>query len=283
MPEIFSTTGDSLIGLQHNGNMLLEHPSQFSNYSVVFVPEGQGVFYADFGAFSFEGPALLFSTPLQTIHMAQKGQGECSLLQFHGDFYCIEYHRLEVACNGLLFNNIYVQPVVGLSQNDVALINRLLDLIEDELSQFAPSEIVLRATIQLFLAKASSIKMREEGEIIFKKDEDMEHFRSLLDENYLTLRKPVDYAQLLAMSPSNLTKRCTRYFQKSPSQLIQERLLLEAKKQLHLTRKSIKEIAYSLAFKDEFYFSRMFKKLAKVSPQAFRDKTGISVVADMSK
>jgi AraC family transcriptional activator of pobA len=110
----------------------------------------------------------------------------------------------------------------------------------------------------------------------------MERFRQLLDQHYLMLHKPKDYAKLLAMSPNNFTKRCTRYFKKSPSQLIQERLLLEAKKQLHLTRLSIKEIAYSLKFNDEFYFSRFFKKLAKVSPQTFREKTGISIVADLS-
>jgi len=105
----------------------------------------------------------------------------------------------------------------------------------------------------------------------------------LLDEHFLNLRKPADYAELLSMSRDNFTRRCTRYFRKSPSQLIQEKLMLEAKKQLHLTRQSIKEIAYNLQFQDEFYFSRVFKKFTKVSPQVFRDKTGISIVADMSK
>jgi AraC-like DNA-binding protein len=85
------------------------------------------------------------------------------------------------------------------------------------------------------------------------------------------------------MSPNNFSKRCTRYFKKTPSQLIQERLILEAKKLLHLTRQSIKEIAYALKFQDEFYFSRVFKKVTRVSPQTFRDKTGISIVADLSK
>jgi AraC family transcriptional activator of pobA len=62
--------------------------------------------------------------------------------------------------------------------------------------------------------------------------------------------------------------------------LISERLIFEAKKQLHLTKQSIKEIAYNLQFEDEFYFSRVFKKFTKVSPKVFRAKTGISVVAD---
>jgi len=113
------------------------------------------------------------------------------------------------------------------------------------------------------------------------KDDLMERFRQLLDEHFLTLHKPNDYADLLAVSPNTLTKRCTKYFKKPPTHLITERLILEAKKQLHLTRKSIKEIAFALNFQDEFYFSRVFKKFTNVSPQAFRDKTGISIVADL--
>ncbi len=60
-----------------------------------------------------------------------------------------------------------------------------------------------------------------------------------------------------------------------------ERIILEAKKKLHLTRQSIKEIAYALNFTDEFYFSRFFKNFVKVSPQTYREKTGISIVADL--
>ena len=113
------------------------------------------------------------------------------------------------------------------------------------------------------------------------RDEQMEQFMQLIEKNYLTLHKPADYAALLAMSPNNLSKRSNRYFGKSPSLIIQERLILEAKKKLHLTRQSIKEIAFALSFTDEFYFSRFFKKFTGVSPQSFRDQAGVSIIADI--
>ena len=65
-------------------------------------------------------------------------------------------------------------------------------------------------------------------------------------------------------------------------QLIQERVTLEAKKLLHLTYKSVKEIAAELNFEDEFYFSRYFKKNVGVSPLRYREKVGISIVAKIS-
>ena len=285
MNEVFSRGGEYLIGLKKADTNLLSSPAQFSEYTILFMPEGEGVYHADFGTFNYTGPVLLFSTPLQVIYLEHSKPASLTMLQFHSDFYCIEYHRTEVACNGLLFNNIYIQPCVKLTPNDAVIFEHLLNEVKDEFGQESPSEIVLRAYLQLFLAKSSSIKVKliDSNQDRKEKDEQMEQFRQLLDQHYLTLHKPNDYAQLLAMSPNNFTKRCVRYFRKTPSQLIQERLILEAKKQLHLTRQSIKEIAYALQFQDEFYFSRVFKKITKVSPQTFRDKTGISIVADLSK
>jgi len=260
-------------------------PAQYPVYTVFFIPEGSGTYHADFGVFNFQGPVLLFSTPLQVIYIEECEFLNCKMLQFHGDFYCIEFHREEVSCNGLLFNNIYIDPVVVLSDKEAGLFDSMLTELNDELNEAEPSESILRAYLQLFLAKSSAIKIKAiaENKDKTEKDEQMERFKKLLDEHFLTLHKPSDYAGLLAMTPDNLTKRSVRYFKKTPSQLIQERLMLEAKKQLHLTRKSIKEIAWNLKFQDEFYFSRVFKKFTKVSPQAFRDKTGISIVADLSK
>jgi AraC family transcriptional activator of pobA len=285
LKEIRDKSGEFLLGLREPQEDFLCKPAQFSEYTVYVIPEGKGTFHADFGTFEFTAPVLLFSTPLQVIYIDECNVDKCNILQFHSDFYCIEYHREEVACNGLLFNNIYLDPVVSLTEREASIFEMLLGQINDEFMQASPSEIVLRAFLQLFLAKASSIKMGaiNGGHDKVEKDEQMERFRNLLDQHFLELHKPSDYASLLAISSDNLTRKCSRYFRKSPSQLIQERLILEAKKQLHLTRQSIKEIAYNLKFQDEFYFSRVFKKFTKVSPQTFRDKTGISIVADLYK
>ncbi len=283
--ELISQSGEQLLSVKETTYKDLSTPAQSAMYTVLFIKEGKGLYHADFGIFPFAAPALLFSTPLQVIHLQKAESVKCTQLQFHGDFYCIEFHRTEVRCNGLLFNNIYVDPIVALSDKEAKVFSKLVDDLREELSHPTLSDIVPRAYLQLFLAKSSSIKMNAPFNINAdrERDELMEQFSQLLDQHYLTLRKPSDYADLLSMSRDNFTRRCTRYFRKSPSQLIQEKLILEAKKQLHLTRQTIKEIAYNLQFQDEFYFSRVFKKFTKVSPQAFRDKTGISIVADMSK
>ncbi|MES2457998.1 MAG: helix-turn-helix domain-containing protein [Bacteroidota bacterium] len=284
MKEIRAASGEYLLGMKKAAEQDLCEPAQFKEYTIFLITEGKGTFHSDFGIFPFQTPVLLFATPLQVLHMQDCKELNCTVLQFHGDFYCIEFHRREVACNGLLFNNIFLDPAVPLSEEHAAIFEGLTQQIGAECDEEIPSEIVLRAYLQLFLAKASSLKLKamDSPTSLATKDDQMERFRSLLDKHYLTLHKPSDYSSLLAMSPDNFSRRCSRYFKKTPSQLIQERLVLEAKKQLHLTRQSIKEISHNLKFQDEFYFSRFFKKLTKVSPQTFRDQTGISIVADLS-
>lgn len=260
----------------------LANPGQFSLYTIISIEKGSGIYHADFNNFRFEGPVMLFSTPFQQIFIEADPSLDLVLLQFHADFYCIEFHRAEVSCNGLLFNNCYIEPAVNIGVHECSAFRHLIHDLEQEYYSVEINETVIRAYLQIWLARASAIKIKMlENQKIRDVDLLMEQFRQLVDEHFLTLHKPGDYAALLHVSPNILTKRATKYFGKTPSQLISEKLILEAKRHLHLTRQSIKEIAYRLNFQDEFYFSRVFKKFTKVSPQTFREKTGISIVADL--
>lgn len=284
MKQIVSEKGHYLIGLEQDENRFLSDPVQFPEYVVLLIHRGKGIYHADFSSFKFSGPVLLFATPMQTIHLKYKEPVAFTLLRFHTDFYCIETHREEVACNGLLFNNIYHEPSVPLDLTEHLAFCQLMKQMREEFDKIDESEMVLRAYLQLVLAKCSTIKLRflDNPGLNLPKDEKMEKFRLLLDEHYLRLHKPNDYAVLLFLSPNTLSKKAVRYFGKTPSQLIQERLILEAKKMLHLTPYSIKEIAYQLQFSDEYYFSRFFKKHTQISPQLFRNKGGSSELADLS-
>ena len=52
--------------------------------------------------------------------------------------------------------------------------------------------------------------------------------------------------------------------------------MIEAKRDLYLTNKSVKEIAHDLGYDDEYYFSRFFKNNADVSPQIYRETVGFA-------
>jgi len=97
-------------------------------------------------------------------------------------------------------------------------------------------------------------------------------FRAMLERNFITLKKPAEYAQSLHISASYLNecvKNTTGY---SVSYHIQQRVMLEAKRLLYHSDKSVKEIAFELGYADYPYFSRLFAKATGMSALAFRRK-----------
>jgi AraC family transcriptional regulator, transcriptional activator of pobA len=98
--------------------------------------------------------------------------------------------------------------------------------------------------------------------------------RNAIEDNFRMLHSASDYAEMLNLSPSALARITKAHFNKTLSDLITERIVVEAKRELYLTNKTIKEIAYELGYEDEYYFSRFFKTKTDISPQYYRDTVG---------
>lgn len=97
-------------------------------------------------------------------------------------------------------------------------------------------------------------------------------FRKLLEKDYCLCKRPGEYAEKLNISTSYLNeclKESTGY---SVSQHIQDRIILEAKRLLYHTDKSVKEIAFELGYLDYPYFTRFFNKATGMSALSFRNK-----------
>lgn len=258
-------------------------PNYNTSYYSIFLFQGNGDFLVDFVKYSFSGNIVLFLSPHQNFQWLGCNDKDVNLLQFHGDFYCIEYHKKEVACNGLLFNNIYLLPHITISAEKYVELTKIINKLETENKFYDPySDAILKSYLQLILALCSKEKniqlnnnSQDETKILSR---GIIRFQSLLDEHFLTERGASFYASELAMSSNAFSKKIKLQYKKTPTELIRERVILEAKKMLHLSSKSIKEIAFELNFDDEFYFSRYFKKGVGVSPLHYREKVGISIV-----
>ena len=251
----------------------------------IFLFNGNGKIIVDFIEYNFTGKTVFFTSPFQNIQILSETEIEIEVLNFHGDFYCIEFHKKEVACNGLLFNNIYLFPHFSLTEEVYQEISHCFSKIQDVNHHEDFSGSVLQSYLQLILAISSreKNKLLPDKEIIKDDFNELKSFQNLVEEHFLLEKSLSFYADLLHVTSNTLSKKIKSKFNKTPSQIIQERVILEAKKQIHLTRKSIKEIAMELNFNDEFHFSKYFKKYVGISPTQFRKETGISIVADLYK
>lgn len=251
-------------------------------YYLILLFDGATSFSIDFTEYTCDGKCLIFLSPYQLLKWHKSNAAEVSVLKFHGDFYCIEYHKQEVACNGILFNNIFAKPFIQLPPeifNEVKTAFQKIKILEKSEQGFDVS--ITKSYLQLILALSSKEKQTVllSAQKILHTQPAISDFHTLLEEHFISNRSISFYAANYGLSANAFSKQIKNHFGKTPSKLIQERLSLEAKRLLHLTFKNIKQIAAELGFEDEFYFSRYFKNEVGVSPKVFRKKTGISIVA----
>jgi AraC family transcriptional activator of pobA len=270
--------------VQHCNTHAINHDGGSPLYNIILL-QGSGKVSVDVIEYVFEGTIALFTTPYQIIYFDTEHPLKTTRLQFHGDFYCIEYHKKEVACNGLLFNDIYQQPYINLETADYIEIDYILEkLVIEVKNNSSYATAVVRAYLQLILALCSKIKVKDN---VIYEQKNTHHpvmkFKAILENNFHKERQPSFYAAQMGLSPNNFSKLCKQHFLKTPSTLIHERVILQSKKLIHLSYKSMKEIAAELNFDDENYFSRYFKKHTSITPTAFRTNVGISIVADLSR
>ena len=95
-------------------------------------------------------------------------------------------------------------------------------------------------------------------------------YSALVEKEFFSKHSVSDYAEMLNITPKNLHKKIKIISDKTPNELIKNRLLLEAKRYLAHTDLSSKEIAYKLGYDDEAYFSRFFNKHSGNTPIQFR-------------
>lgn len=97
-------------------------------------------------------------------------------------------------------------------------------------------------------------------------------FKELLERNFVTAKSPAKYAQQLNISSPYLNECVKKTTGHSVSHHIQQRVILEAKRLLYHSDKSVKEIATALGYDDYPYFSRLFTKVVGMSALVFRNK-----------
>jgi len=238
---------------------------------IVFVKAG-GHAIVDFQAYHLQQDAFFFINVGQYYWLDNDCSG--SLLYYNRDFYCVEIHDKEVACDGILFHNVYEVPVVLMSIKDSEVLQHILQEIKVEVTlDDTAIEEMLRILLKQIIIKCTRIwkqKHQMAGEAAKPEMEFSRTFSQLVESHYVHHHTVAEYAKLLNITPKALNKRITRDHNLTPNDIIKNRIILEVKRLLVHTTMSIKEISHQLGYDDTSYFTRFFTKQASLSPQSFR-------------
>ena len=260
-------------------NSYFDHLQRNNYYSLIWVTEGIGQLKTNFSEYNFEKNTLFSFTPYQPF-MFSSNMIKGIAIYFHSDFFCIHKHQTEVTCNGVLFNNVYQVPFVLVDESLQTTFNKIIEQIKSEMQNpgLAQYELLI-SFMKIFLIAASRSKAQQQPQTIpsekgNKEPVILQSLREAIENDFKSKHTPKDYAVLLNISPNALAKITKKHFNKTLTDLIAERIIIEAKRELYLTSKSIKEVAYELGYDDEYYFSRFFKKNVNIPPQVYRETVG---------
>lgn len=267
------------IGLLHiNGESLgrINSAAYTSYIKILYLPEGCRV-KVDFEFYETKDAALFFVAPNQRLSIERVGELPGFFIFYNQDFYCIQLHDDEVACDGLLFNNIHNMPMTLVPPSEAGFIDYLFSQLQDEFRLKESShEEMLRTYLKQLLIKSTRLwKQQHLDGVLTNNDNDPDMFRrftQLVDTHYKQKHTVADYADLLLVAPKTLTNKFKRMNLPQPGEIIKNRIMLEAKRLLVHTAMSAKEIAYELGYEDPAYFSRLFQIKSGESPSAFRAK-----------
>jgi AraC family transcriptional activator of pobA len=261
-------------------NSYFDYLQRNNYYSLIWITSGSGKVKADFSEYNFVQDSLFAFSPYQPFMLSAVENIRGCVIQFHPDFFCIHLHQKEVACNGVLFNNIYQPPFTLLNNIASATLQMLMEQMKTEMQNPALAQYELLVSyLKIFLITVSRLKTEQQPEMAallngLKEPFVLQNLKDAIEQNFKTKHSPSDYASTLNISAKALAKITKTHFNKTLTALISERIIIEAKRELYLTNKAIKEIAWELGYEDEYYFSRFFKTNADISPQMYRHTVG---------
>lgn len=249
-------------------------------FSLIWVTNGSGKVKADVSEYDFTENSLFSFAPYQPYMISADMPINGIAIYFHFDFFCIHKHHKDLELNGVLYNNVFLPPFINVDAKASATFAMVCDQIKTEMQNPAPAQYELLVTyLKILLITATRLKIEQQSVKFATTNDKTEPFilqklKDAIELNFRTKHSASEYANLLFISSKALAKITKSHFNKTISSLINERIIIEAKRELYLTNKTVKEIAYELGYEDEYYFSRFFKINADVSPQAYRATVG---------
>jgi AraC-like DNA-binding protein len=254
----------------------VHEPARTNCFTITWVATGNGTVDVDATAHPLTPETLLFVAPYRRVRISTRQALRGATMRFHANFLCVETFHAESGCSGLLFNDPFGSPLVQVPRSQRVDIRHLVERVGAEVgaAQIGSHDVVM-ASLKILLVMATRWK-RATAVVRGVSGADHRHpllqqFSELVEQHYRTLHGPGGYARLLHITPKSLARFTRVHFGRTMTEVIRERLLIDAKWDLLHTLKPVKQIANELGFADELYFSRFFKKATGQAPTVFRE------------
>ncbi len=240
-------------------------------YEVLVIAKGKGFYSLDDEKVAYEKGTVVVTLPNQVRQWEVIQPTSGFSFFFEGEF-LNTFFRDDVFLNKFAIFD-YNRPAIftQLNTENLKKCVRVFNEVEEEFNLLkGDSSHILRSLLYYSISlvdrqfrEHNNLKKLEINSTIY-------HFRRLLDKNINQWHTVAEYAAALKLSHNHLNKLCKEHLLRTALQVIHERLMIDAKREVLFSDKTISEISNQLNFSDVANFNRFFKKMTGQTAKQFR-------------
>ncbi len=253
----------------------ITHPHRLEFYQIVWFQNGGFQHMVDFKTIEIKPNTLIFLNKNSVQQFSTNPNLEGKVLLFTDDFFCKTETNTQFLKSTILFNDLLSTSFINITQSIDLFTNIHKQIEAEQTNELDPVQLdILRNLLHNFLL-LSERERRKQNFTEIKKDANLDYvflFKKLLDQHFYKEKKVSFYCEQIHLTPKRLNHACKKVFDKTAKELIDERVMLEAKRLLAHTLDSIKEIGFQLGFEEPTNFNKYFKKHASKTPIQFREQ-----------
>ena len=277
LPQEFELVGIGQLYNNHSDSLTTPHRAGF--YHILWFQKGSPTHLVDFNPVEIKPNTILFLNKDTVQRFDKKGGFDGKAILFTDGFFCNTEADIKYLRSSILFNDLFSVSQIQMSKT-ASLFAHLFQLMEIELEneKDISQPHILKNLLHNFLL-LSERERRKQNFTEIKKSADLDYvmlFKDLLESNYHKLKQVSNYAKIISVTEKRLNQATSKILGKSPKQMIDERVMLEAKRLLAHTNESVKEIGFELGFDEPTNFIKYFREHSNPTPVEFREQFALA-------
>jgi AraC-like DNA-binding protein len=238
-------------------------------FFVLALKKGKGKHVIDFVEYAVQDNCVFVMRPGQVHQLDLKAGSEGYLMEFNMEFYRLNDRGTGQVLRKATSANLCAMPATAFDK-----LHFILQAIFQEYSDAKDGyNSVIRAQLDIFFIEFVRNRQQNKtapSDVNPYEQERLDEFIQLIEDNVSVKKQVSEYAEMLNISPYQLSAITRNLMGKTPSEIITDYIILEAKRHLLATSDQVNQIAWHLGYEDPSYFIRFFRKHTGISPEAFR-------------
>ncbi len=236
-------------------------------FYVLALNKGTGIHTIDFSPYKICDHSVFFMRPGQVHELVLKKRSTGYLMQFRNDYY-FPHDKTSRSLLRRASNTNHYQPDANRLKKFLSVLNYIFQEYTDKNERY--QEVIMANMDIFFIELIRQIDDITPANVNLYMQERLQEFLELLEIHVVNYKQVSHYAAILNLSSYQLNAVAKTMLGKTCSQVINEYIILEAKRYLLATSNQVNQIADHLGYEDISYFIRFFKKHTGYSPEVFR-------------